>query len=166
MNIKDIENEELIPSNIKIDIIYYFRKNVEEITIQDYTPEGVPLYNCHANLANGWILSGSYTERGFEVAIIPQEFAKGWTNQTDDDEDWLNIENIDIYNVDIAMLAKQPKHGSSVNRSNIEYMDAWFELAKALPDPHTFYEWQENYQKINEAISDIKIFINTGNYKE
>jgi len=161
----DIKNENLIPSNIKIDIIYYFRKNVEDVIVQDYTPEGVTLFNCHANLDNGWVLSGSYTESGFEIAIMPIEYSTSSTNTEEDELDWLNIEDIDIYNVDIAMLAQSPKHGSSVNRSNIEYMDAWFELANALPDPRTFYQWQEEYQKINKAISKINISINTGNYK-
>ena len=155
------KNGEIITTKIKTDVIYNFRKNVEEITIQDDT-EHIQRHNCQGLLPNNWIVSGTCSDISgyldFEIAIIPNERKK---------YDWLNIESIDIYNVDMGIIATNPRYGNtSVRFCSIKDIDAFFELAKSLPDPDTFQEWKKNYQKINKAIWDIKIKINTSNYKE
>jgi len=153
---------EIISTKIKTDIIYYFRKNVEEITIQDNT-EHIQRFNCQANLDNGWILSGTCSDISgyldFEIAIIPNYDCLPTDNllsseKLEDIYPWLNVENIDIHNVDMNIVASNPSfgHTSSKQHCNIEDIDAFFELVKALPDPYIFKTWKDNYQKINKAI--------------
>jgi len=158
----EIDNDEgKIPSHVIIDIIYNFRKNIDTFNVNDDLAS-MGMFNCQALLPNDWIVSGTYS-RGFEIAIKPNV-----DESVELTQEWLNVESIDINDVDMESLLSSPKYSgnTSVKPCDIEDIDAFFELAKSLPDPDTFKEWKANYTKINKAICKNRLAQNHKNDNE